>query len=149
MFRAVNTESETERRKALQERAKIQSTYLSAMKTLDIEKYLEIRIQFEQNDGLYLAGKANLLYGLVRKTPVVKLDELVEKYRILETRLAFFELARRWIDNGMFVKARKLLNMARERGWWCNDLFDLEGRIEREYFPGLRLKKQPKFEDYL
>lgn len=149
MFKAVNTECEAERKKAVLEKKKIQNTYLSALKTLDIQNYLEIKVVFEQNVGFYLVGKANLLHSLVRKASVEELDEIMEKYGIIDVKLAVFEAAKKFIGNGLFVKARKLLNIAREKAWWCNDLFDLEERIKREYFPGYKLVKPCKFEDFL
>ncbi|ELA41448.1 uncharacterized protein VICG_01553 [Vittaforma corneae ATCC 50505] len=149
MFRAVNTESESERKRILFERTRIQALYFSVAKTLNIDKFVELKVQFEQNQGLYSAGKANLLFSLVRKTPMEKLEELIEKYGVLESKPAFFEFIRKCIENEKFVKAKKLLNMARTKGWWCNDLFDLENTIECKYFKGGKIKKKPVFKNFM
>jgi hypothetical protein len=149
MFRAVNTETEYERKRTQVERLKIKNVYISAVKTLNIEKYFELKVQFEQNQGFYLAGKSNLLYNLVRRSPLKNMDELIKKHNILESKLAFFEFVKKCIDNGLFVKAKKLLNCARIKGWICNDLFDFENQIEETYFKGQKMKKRCKFEDFI
>lgn len=149
MFRAVNTESEHERKRMLFERARLQALYFSVTKTLNVDKFMELKIQFEQNQGLYSAGKANLLFSLVRRTQIEKLEKLIEKYNILESKPAFFEVIRKYIESERFVGAKKLLNKSRAKGWWCNDLFDLEKEIERKYFRGATIKKKPAFEDFL
>jgi hypothetical protein len=149
MFRAVNTESEHERKRIHYERIKIKNVYLSVTKTLNVEKYFEMKIHFEQNKGFYLAGKANLLYNLVRRTQINELDKMLEKYDILESKCAFFEFARKCIENGLFVRAKKLLNIARSKGWWCNDLYDLESLIESKCFSGEKVEKKVRFEDFL
>lgn len=149
MFKAVNTESETDKKKILQERAKIQAAYLAATKTLNIEKYLEMKIRFEQNESFYLTGRGNLLYSLVRKTSSDKLDEVIRKYDVLDTKLAFFEVARKCVEGGAFVRAKKLLNLARKKGWICNDLFDLEEEIRTGYFLGRTVEKRAVFDSLL
>lgn len=149
MFRAVNTESESQQRKIKLERTKILSLYLSALKTLKVEKYFELKVRYEQNQGFYTAGKCNLCFSLVRKTPFEKIDELIEKFCILESKHAFFEYVKKCIENNAFLKAKKLLNTARFKGWWCNDLFDLEKLIKLKYFEGEVVNKKPKFEDFI
>lgn len=149
MFRAVNTESEHERKKIMHEKTKIQSSYLSALKTLNIDKFVDLKIQFEQNSDFYAAARANLLFSLVKKAPRSKLEEIYRNYSIQECKVALFEYARRSIEEGEFIKARKLLNLARKKGWWCNDLFDLEEVIEGKYFGRVGMKRKPIFEDFI
>lgn len=149
MFRAVNIESEYEKKRASQEKHKIQEMYFSCLKTLCIEKFFNIRILFDQNRPFYETARSNLLYNIVRKTSLPVLEKVLQEYDITESKHAFFEFVRKCIDNSMFVRAKKLLNLARKNKWWCNDLFDLEKDIDKLYFSGIKKNENLKFNDFL
>lgn len=141
MFRAVNTESESERRKAHLERKKIQSTYLSALKSMNLAKMFSMEIRYEQNHGLFCNAKSNLLCSFIRKTPTDQLLGEIEAYGILESKSAFFEVVRKFIEEGNFIRAHKLLNLAQSKGWVNNDYFELREEISRKYIASIRPRR--------
>lgn len=149
MFRAVNTESESERRRIAAERQNIQANYLSATKTLNLDKFLDMKVMFEQNQEIYKIAKANLLFTFVRRTPLENVEGLINKYHVLESKPAYFELVRKYIKCENFIRAKKLLNLARSNGWICNDLFDLEKEITKKYFNDAVSFKKPKLDDLI
>lgn len=149
MFRAVNTESEFEKRRCLSERQKIQNLYISSAKSLNIDRFLSFKVSFDQNQPLYDNAKSNLLFSLVNKSKVENLLELSKKYGILESKQAFFEFVRMFIRDGKFVQSRKLINLAKTKGWFCNEFFELKNFIENEYFGGAKLRKKVVFDDLL
>lgn len=134
MFKAANTDSETQRRKTSAEAQKIRDLYMEVLQTLDIGKFLEFRVMSDQNQPFYTRARSNLMYNYVKSTDVSVLNENRENYDFLDYRYAFFEVVEKNIGAGNFVRARKLLNVARERGWQCNSLYTLEREIESRYF---------------
>lgn len=137
MFKAVNTESEAQQKKIQIERQKIRELYLAALADLELDAFLQFKVENDQNGEFYKKAQANLLYNYAKAKA---LDDLDERLGFLECRDAFFEVAEKNIRARNFVRAKKLLNLARERGWFCNKLHDLQKRIEEEYFAGGRHK---------
>lgn len=134
MFKAANTDSETQRRKTSVEAQKIRDLYMEVLRTLDIKKFLEFKVQNDQNQPFYTRARSNLMYNYVKRTDVAVLNENKENYDFLDYRYSFFEVVEKNIAAGNFVRARKLLNMAKERGWQCNSMYSLEKEIENRYF---------------
>ncbi|KAI4290880.1 hypothetical protein PAPHI01_0154 [Pancytospora philotis] len=137
MFRAVNMESERQRREARAENQRINELYLAALKSRDYGAYLALDVQYDQNKPLYARGKSNLMYNYVCDNSVDTLRRNAWGYNLTEYKHSLFRLAKKNIDAGNFVYAKKLLNAARAKGWGCNSLYDLEARIEKEYFSGM------------
>lgn len=134
MFRAVNTESENERRKSNFERQKIINTYFSTIKTLKLEKFFALNVCYEQNQGLYDNGKSNLLYNYVSRSSYDIILQNIDKYGILEYKSPFFEFIRKSIDNGYYIRAQKLLNIAAKKNWATNEYFALKDKLYSVYF---------------
>lgn len=149
MFHAVNTESEQLRRRIHFEQQRIKSIYLKAIRSLNVEKFLELKVVFDQNKDFYATARTTLLFTIVRRSSVDKLDEIQEKYDVFESKPAYFEAIQKYIKGKRFIKAKKLLNLARIKGWWCNELFDLEREILKKYFVDALPKKKAVFEDFL
>lgn len=137
MFRAINTESEVQRKAAKIENAKIVQLYLDALENRKYDAFLEFSVLYDQNKSLYNKGRSNLFYNYVMETDVETLNENKEKLDFLEYKLAVFALVEKNIKAGNYVRAKKLLNFARTKGWICNNLYKLEERIKAEYFDGL------------
>lgn len=149
MFRAVNTESELERRRFISERQKIHNLFISSSRSLNIEKFLSFNVSFEQNQSLYDNAKSNLLFGYVNKNKVETLIKFLDKHNFLESKQAFFEFIRICIEDSKFVQAKKLLNIAKSKGWFSNDYFELKKSVQNLYFGKIVNHKKPKFDDFL
>jgi hypothetical protein len=145
MFKAVNTESVQEIKKSLEERKIIRGIYLSCLKSSNIEKLMSFNVIFDQNQQLYTTAKSNLFFSLVHKNNSEKLIEFSKKYNFLEFKQPFFEFVKICISESKFVKAKKLLKLARGKGWFCNDYFSLKNEIKAKYGED----KEVKFEDFL
>lgn len=140
MFRAVNTESESDRRRACLERQKIQNVYLSTLKTMKLSKLLSMEVRYEQNYNLLCNAKSNLLYGFVRRMSMGQLLESME-CGFLESKVSFFEFVRKCIAEGNFIRAHKLLNLAKSREWVGNDYFELREEIGKKYASGIKPRR--------
>lgn len=149
VFRAVNTESELERRKFLSERQKIQNLYISSSKSMNIDRFLAFNVSFDQNQAFYNNAKSNILFSFVNKNKVETLLKFLEKYNFLESKQAFFEFIRICIDESRFIQAKKLLNLAKLKGWFCNDYFELKKSIESLYFGKKANSSKLCFDDLL
>lgn len=144
MFKAVNTESENERRRAQFEKTRIQKSYLSALKTLNIDKFLAIKIHHEQNQAFYESAKSNLLYNFAAKSSSDAILKKVEEYGILNFKAPLFEFARKSLDEENFIRAHKLLNLAKHKKWTNNDYFELRKRMKSEYFEDCHFERKEK-----
>lgn len=142
MFRAVNTESENERRKESFEKSKIQTMYLATLKSLNIDKFLSLKINYERNQVFFESAKSNLLYSFVSKSPSEKIVEVLEKYEILKFKTPFFEFVRKTLEDENYLRAQKLLNLAKSNKWAGNDYFNLKTQIEKDYYAKFKCKKR-------
>ena len=130
MFRAVNTESEYEKKRSLSERLKIHDFYLFSLKSSNIDRFLSFNVVFDQNQQLFNTAKSNLFFSLVYKNKVENLLELSKKYNFLELKQSFFAFVRICLDEKKFIQAKKLLNLSKKRGWFCNEYFTLNQEIK-------------------
>lgn len=144
MFKAVNTDSESQRKKISIENQRIRDLYMDTLQTLNIKKFLELQVLHSQNQPFYLKAKSNIMYNYVKCVDISILNENKEKYDFLEHKHSFFEVVEKNIRGGNFVRARKLLNLAKERGWLCNSLYSLASRIEDDYFAARLVKNRTR-----
>jgi hypothetical protein len=134
MFKAVNTESDAIKKKTQVEKERIKELYLTALRTMKFDMLFNFKVSFETNQEFFNCAKSNLMYNYVKKTEIKKLLENLEKINFLEHKNALFEFVRKNIETENYVAARKLLNKAKDNGWYCNDYYDYNKRIECEYF---------------
>lgn len=106
---------------------------------MNLAKMFSIEVRHEQNYGFFHSAKSNLLYSFVKKTPMDQLLGKIGTYGLLESKSALFELVRKCIGEESFIRAHKLLNLAKSKGWMGNDYFDLREEISRKYIKGIRL----------
>lgn len=134
MFRALNTESASQKKKAAEEGIRIREMYMDYLFTSNLDALLSYPVQCEQNIPLMMKAKSNALTAHVKSEPIDRLNSQMEQLGLLEFRNPLFLLAEKNIQGGNFVRAKKILNVARDKGWFSNRLYDLSKRIEVEYF---------------
>lgn len=134
MFKAVNVESESDKRLCEFEKKRIEKSYLATLKTLNLDSFLATQIKYEQNLSFYKNAYSNLLVEYVSIKCDREILENLEKYKILEHTNSFFELLRKSIKNENFIRAKKLLNLAKSKNWMRNEYYDLKRELEQLYF---------------
>jgi hypothetical protein len=133
MFKAVNTESEYEMKLAEYERRRIQKCYLSAMKNVKNTNFFNLQVKYENNQAFYTSAKSNLLCTYIWETSTEQIIQEIEKLKILDFKFPFFELVRKSIKEHNYIRAKKLLNLARSKKWTNNDYFDLKREIKKNF----------------
>lgn len=137
MFEAINSvDSGVIKKSEEQERNMLVTEYNKALETLDIESFLRYRVKQDANIGLHKKGSSYLMANYTFKKDLEEVESNIEKYKLLDHRESLFNMARRNImEAGNFLRARKLLNMARRKGFFCNTLYELEKLLCAEWRP--------------
>jgi hypothetical protein len=136
MFAALNTHPSDTDRRLQEERTRISTLYNSALHTLDIAPLTAYSPRHEENRTFYNRAREYILFNYTSERPMQEVEENIEKYRLTESRDALLCLARRSMEAARFIRARKLLNLARERRYHCNTLYELERTLMRMWRPG-------------
>ncbi|AFM98008.1 hypothetical protein EHEL_031120 [Encephalitozoon hellem ATCC 50504] len=137
MFEALNSvDNKVIKKSEDNERNMLLAEYNKALETLDISLFLKYRVKYDVNLGLYRKALGCLISNYTAKKTLEEVESNVEKYRLLSYRESVFNIARRNIvEKSNFVRARKLLNVARENGFFCNELYELEELLNSEWYP--------------
>ncbi|ADM11253.1 uncharacterized protein Eint_031100 [Encephalitozoon intestinalis ATCC 50506] len=137
MFEAINSiDNKVIRKSEDHEKGMILLEYTKALKTLDIGSFLKYRVKHDVNLGLYKRASGYLISNYAIKKTLEEIELNMERYKLLEYKESVFIMARRNImEKENFVKARKLLNLAREKGFFCNELYELEELLNNEWYP--------------
>lgn len=143
-FKAVNTDTDKQRRDTARERQTLTALYAAALISGDITSFLAYKLECEPNRAFFAGARANLLCNFIASHPLSDSIAKATEWGLAETRRPLFALAERCLEAREPVRARKLLNLARERGWLCNELYELEDALEgaeRPTVPVVRLKE--------
>ncbi|KMV66483.1 hypothetical protein M970_031140 [Encephalitozoon cuniculi EcunIII-L] len=137
MFEAINSvDNRVIRRSEEQEKGTLMAEYNKALRTLDVGPFLKYRVKHDVNLGLHRKATGYLISNYTIKKTLEEVESNVERYRLLDHRESLFNMARRNITEARnFVRARKLLNIARERGFFYNELYELEELLDHEWCP--------------
>lgn len=131
MFAAINsTGSENTRKLEEEERTRLRNKYNETLLTLNLGPFLELRPVHDINLGFYNRALRYLVFNYTFQKSLEEIEQSMSRYRLLEYKEAIFNIARKHIEAERFVRARKLLNIARDRGFFCNMLYELEGQLE-------------------
>lgn len=132
MFAPLNEDLNPERLKDIAREKKILTKlYYNYFLNRKPESILNFKLENEENKIFYNLIKENVLFNVVRgKNKKVKLDvgEVIQFKRVL------LEYIDKLIDEKEFIKASKLLNVAKRENYCCNKFYKLKERIRREYF---------------
>lgn len=135
MFAAINSTSGMLKRAEEEERSRLHGMYLCALRTLDIDMFLSQKPQHDANTGLYTRALRYLAFNYTFKKSLAEIEPNISRYSLLDHREALFNIARKCIDAERFIMARKLLNIARERDFVCNALYELEDLLQKTWYP--------------
>ncbi|KAM0672639.1 hypothetical protein CWI42_030800 [Ordospora colligata] len=137
MFTVINSVSSSVTKKLEdKEKAKILTEYNKALNTMKIDKFLTIDPKHQANIALYSKATQYLMSNYTQKKSLAEIEANIHKYRFLEYRDALFNIARRSMDEQEnYIKARKFLNIARQKNFICNTLYELEQKLENEWIP--------------
>lgn len=138
MFEAINSANSEDVRKAeKEEEEKLKVAYSRALVSLDLDLFIDQKPKYASNSFLYGRLFCYLVANYSDKKHTDELESNMERYGLLDYSEAVFNIARRYIEAECFMKARKLLNIARERGYITNMLYELEEELERRWFLNL------------
>ena len=122
MFTPLNKETSKKRLKSIvKERRALKETYYNFL--LDIKKLdniFSVKIDYEENYELLSQIKEYALYNCLLKN----IDIDIKKYDIFRYKKVLFFYIKKKIENKEFIKAKKLLNICKERGYENNEYFD-------------------------
>lgn len=135
MFKAINSEDDGLYTRNLQdEQTKIEKMYLESLKGNVIDEYIAYSPKYECNIGVYRKGKIFLMCSYIRNSGLDKLDSLIDTYDALIYKDVLFEAIEKYINGRKFFKAKKLLNLARDRKFLCNRFYELERLYAKKYY---------------
>lgn len=137
MFEAINSvDNKAIKKSEDHERAILLMEYNKALKDLDISSFLRYRVKHDVNLGFYKRASGYLISNYTAKKALEEVEQNIERHKLLNYRESLFNIARRnIIERSSFVRARKLLNIAREKGFFCNELYELEELLTAEWYP--------------
>ncbi|AFN82730.1 hypothetical protein EROM_031080 [Encephalitozoon romaleae SJ-2008] len=137
MFEAINSvDSKAIKKSEDHERAMLLMEYNKALKDLNVGSFLRYKVKHDVNLGLYKRASGYLISNYTAKKALEEVEQNIERYKLLNYRESLFNMARRnIIERNNFVRARKLLNIAREKGFFCNELYELEELLTTEWYP--------------
>ena len=131
MFTPLNKETSKKRLKSIvKERRALKETYYNFL--LDIKKLdniFSVKIDYEENYELLSRIKEYALYNCLLKN----IDIDIKKYDIFRYKKVLFFYIKKTIENKEFIKAKKLLNICKERGYENNEYFDLLYKLKKFY----------------
>jgi hypothetical protein len=136
MFVALNSKpDENERKSEREERKELVTLYNRALETLEVDSFISHRLKHETNRCVYNKGREYLLFNYSLRKELKEVEENIEKHRLTEYKYALFCLVKRNIENANFIRAKKLLNLARDRNYHTNALYELEKLLRRQWYP--------------
>ncbi|KAH9411738.1 hypothetical protein HK407_03g04870 [Ordospora pajunii] len=137
MFTVINSVSNSATKKLEdREKTKILTEYNKALSTMKIDKFLAISPKHQVNIALHAKATQYLMSNYTQKKSLADIEENIHKYRFIEHRDALLNIARRSMDEQEnYIKARKMLNIARQKHFTCNELYELEQKLENEWIP--------------
>lgn len=129
MFTPLNEEHNSEKLKEIEkEKEKIKRIYYLFLLNKKLEDVFSYKLVHEENLNLLDRVKEYALYNHIRSGKrKINLDDVVGYKRPL---LEYIETL---IRDGLFIKAKKLLNVAKEKRFTCNKYYELLRRIKKEY----------------
>lgn len=143
MFRAVNTDSELQKKERVQERKELIAAYTKCQNEGIIEPFMDKKVEYESNKGLLENGKSNLLCEFIRSGEIQEIENKIDEYSMIETKYPLFSLINRYLVEKRYIRAKKLLNIARAKGWYCNELYNTEAKLNKLVF-GEEYRKDPE-----
>lgn len=135
MFVPINSRNaEAIRKSEEEERTNLRRAYIEALSTLNIDSFLRCKPKHEANLGLYNQATRYLIFNYSSKKELCEIESNISKYGLLNYKESLLNMAKKNIETESFMKARKLLNIARERGFFCNMLYELEEQLRKEWY---------------
>jgi len=135
MFSAVNSENPASKQRSLKERSRLREAYLNTLASGNIDDFLSLKSADPGNEMYLFCAKDYLLYNWVKTRKIEEIDLKFERYEIKRYRYAFFRVVERNIEENNITKARKMLEFARRKQWYCNQLYDCKRMIDLKMRP--------------
>lgn len=132
MFRAINTESLLQKKKANIERKKLKEVYMNACRTLNIKDFLKEKVVYESNEIFYRKAKVNLYIQIIKNISLEIFESMFNINELVEYEELLFLIGSKYISEKKYIRAKKILNIAIEKGWYSNKLFNLLETINKE-----------------
>ncbi|KAF9761563.1 hypothetical protein NGRA_2559 [Nosema granulosis] len=131
MFTSLNEEFSIEKTREIEkEKKKIKKSYYTYLINRKIDDIFNYELVHEENLHLFERVKEYTLFNHIRSGRK-KIN--IEAYNLTRYEKALMEYVELLINDGMFIKARKLLNIAKEKKYLSNKYYELEERIRKEY----------------
>lgn len=131
MFTAINTESAGNLKKMQLERKKIITAFIAACRTLKINEFSELKVVYKPNEPFFKKAKTNLYIQFIQKTSIIIIEALGMIEQFLESKELLFEMAAKYISEKKYIRAKKILNIAFKKEWYCNKLYDLLKKLKK------------------
>lgn len=132
MFRAINTESLLQKKKTNIERKKLKEVYMNACRTLNIKDFLKEKVVYESNEIFYRKAKVNLYIQIIKNISLEIFESMFNINELVEYEELLFLIGSKYISEKKYIRAKKILNIAIEKGWYSNKLFNLLETINKE-----------------
>jgi hypothetical protein len=129
MFTPLNKETSKKRLKSmLKERRMIKEIYYKFLINMDIDNVFNIKTEYDENRDILYQVKEYALFNLVDKF-IDKVDPL--KYDIFSYKKAAFLYIHSILKKKEYVKAKKMLNICKEKGYECNEYYELVDEVRK------------------
>lgn len=130
MFTPLNKETSKKRLKSiLKERRMIKEVYYKFLVNMDIDTIFSIKIEYDENSDILYQVKEYSLFNLVDKS-VEGVDPV--KYEIFNYKKAAFMYIQNVLKRKEYVKAKKMLNICKEKGYECNEYYELVDEVRKK-----------------
>lgn len=129
MFTPLNEEHNPEKLKEIEkEKNNLKRLYYLSLLNKKPEEIFSYELVHEENLHFLHRVKEYSLYNYIKSgKKKINLDDVIGYKRPL---LEYIETL---INDGQFIKAKKLINIAKDKKFTCNKYYELQRRVRKEY----------------
>lgn len=126
MFKSINKLND---KKLKKEKENMYKEYIKNLQKKSID--FDFNINHEENKNMYKKMKENLKINLIFNIEYEKINEFINMEEIKENKNLFFAYLERSIRNLKFIKAKKMINYAKFRKYFCKQFYDIKRFYKR------------------